>query len=271
MKKLLVVILSFFVSMNCVLAQTLLRVRLADDSRFNISVNGRHFNKQGTSITVGDLPPGKHFLKIYSVAYDRWGSAYDRVIYQGSVVTNYRMITQFVYDPYTRRVNIKDIPSGENGGPVPDYQNPDNNQYRAYYDNGSGKKYSQKEQDNSDNSAPPVANDAGNSASGVPAASPVPAGTFADTELEKLKARTDAKNTDTDKLKLVKEALKKETVTTFQVSAIMDWFLFESTKLEFAKWAYNITTDQDFYGDLSSKFDYKSSKEELEQFIKSRR
>jgi hypothetical protein len=153
----------------------------------------------------------------------------------------------------------------------------DNGQYRASDDDGTARNNARRDDDrrdddnrDNDNMPPPAVNNDSQVPPGSAVASPVPEGSFTDAASEKLKVKVDAKTTDTEKLKLMKEALRRETVTTFQVGTMLDWFLFESTRLEFAKWAYSITTDKDFYNDLASKFSYESSKEELAEFLKSR-
>ncbi|GAA4470527.1 hypothetical protein GCM10023093_31960 [Nemorincola caseinilytica] len=245
-------------------AQTLLRVHLADNSRINISVNGRYFNKRGTTVTVGDLPPGRHYLKIFGVSYDRWGRVYDRLVFQGWVNTKPGMITNFLYDPHNRTMSAMTNPIDDSRGPA--YaQNPTNGSYN------DGPAY---ERPTPDADAPVTGSDDTRATPlqpGTPVASPVASGTLTEEASDKLKARVDAKTTDTEKLKYIKEALRKETLTTFQVSYMMDWFLFESTKVEFARWAYNITSDKEYYADLAAKFNYSSSKEELQQFLDSRR
>src|SRR5262249_40457197 len=142
MKKLLFVLFMLLTASICSMAQSTLQVRLADNSRFKVAVNGRHFNRLGTSITVGDLPPGRHHLKIYSVAYDRWGRGYERTIYQGRVNTEYRMATHFVYDPYTRSINIREVLADE------DYRYSSSQE-----DEHSGKNYEQYKKGSNDEPA----------------------------------------------------------------------------------------------------------------------
>jgi hypothetical protein len=252
-------------------AQSLLRVHLADNSRINVSVNGRYFNRQGTTVTVGDLPPGRHLLKIYNITYDRWGRAYDRLVFQGTVNTSMGMVTNFLFDPRTRTMSANRNPIDNSRNAYRPNQPNDN--YREYGSDNDNNRY---EQPTAENAVPELAreeekNTVASLPAGTPAASPVPEGTFTDAKSDKIKAKVDAKATDTEKLRYMKEVLKNETVTTFQVSYMMDWFLFESTKVDFAKWAYSITTDKDFYDDLSSKFNYASSKEDFKKFISSRK
>jgi len=261
MKKLFFVLFAFCAGIGFADAQSTLKVRLADNSPFNISVNGRYFNRQGTSITLGDLPPGRQHIKIHTIVHDRWGRGYDRVIYQGTVNTEYRMATHFVYDPYTRRITIKETPTDGGYVSAPDEGNNDD-RYRS--DDRGNNNDDQGRRSNDDAVA-------SNKNSSMPAASPVPMGSFTDERSDKLKTKVDAKKTDTEKLALIKDELRKETLTTIQVGVMMDWFLFESTKVEFLKWAYNNTTDKDFYSDLAAKLNYKSSKDELSQFLKDRK
>lgn len=252
MKKLLLIILAATVSIATAEAQTQLRVRLADNSQINVAVNGRYFDKRGTTITVGDLPPGRHSLKIYTMRYDRWGRNYEHIAYQGAVRTSDGMVTNFTYDPYSGRVGMQLQYLDDNvpHNPAPDMNN--NN--------------------NEDIVQSPTEYDQTSPAS--PVASPVPAdelATFTEAKTEELKTKVAAKKTDTEKLRLLKDELKNESLTTKQVSYIMDWVLFESTKMEFVKWAYPITTDKENYDGLSKKFAYKSSQEELDNFIKDQR
>ena len=48
---------------------------------------------------------------------------------------------------------------------------------------------------------------------------------------------------------------------------MMDLFTFEATKVEFAKWAYQITVDTEYFIDLESKFAYKTSQDDLDKFL----
>jgi hypothetical protein len=88
-----------------------------------------------------------------------------------------------------------------------------------------------------------------------------------DGELDKLKKKVDAKNTDTDKMQVLKASLKSEQITVNQISYILSWLMFENSKLDFAKWAYNITADKAYFGDLKSNFSYKASTDDFDRFM----
>lgn len=242
-------VLCMLLSAGGLLAQSQIRVTTSDRSRITVAVDGRYFNRRGTAITVGDLPPGRHSLKIYAVQQDRWGSAYQTVVFQGRVTTEYRMVTNVVYNPYTRMARVKQM-SLDFGGAVPD------DDYTAYRDGT---------EEDATLSTPAM----------KPApravASPAPMGSLSFDKQEALKKKADAEKTDTKKLAFVKSGLNGETVSTTQVMEIMDWFLFESTRLEFAKWGYNIALDKQSYNDISTRFETPAYKQEFDAFVKKQR
>ncbi len=281
--------------------QSMLRVNMTDNSPITVSVDGRYFNKRGTSITVGDLPPGIHSIRIFGAPSSRWGRGYQEVIYRGRVRTSPGMVTLFTYDPYNGGVQQREEPTG--GPYAGNTPRGGYDQYKGgqYTPNGQGQRqgddvnndrgqnrgddiYDDRRERNDDRSAAPVPDNDGRNkkadddyappAGGTSAgASPISMeeSTLTDAETKKLKTRTNAKATDTEKMKLLKDELKKEKISTFQVSVIMDWFTFESSKVDFAKWAYDITTDKDNFADLASKFTYKDSQTDLDKFLETKR
>jgi len=250
MRFLFVWVLCMVLAGEGVMAQSQIRVTLSDRSRITVAVDGRYFNRRGTAITVGDLPPGRHSLKIYSVQYDRWGSPYERVIFQGRVTTEYRMITNVVYNPYTRMARVRQMSEDFMVGASADDE-------RAAYQDGVDEETSMPTSPSSASAQPAGA-----------VASPAPMGSLSFDKQEALKKKCDAEKTDTKKLTTVKSGLAGETVSTTQIMEMMDWFLFESTRLEFAKWAYSIALDKQSYRDLSSRFETPANKQEFDAFVK---
>lgn len=260
MKKLWIVLL-LAVGITSAEAQSMLRVHLTDNTPVNVAVDGRYFNKRGTGVTVGDLPPGRHLLQIYQATQDRRGRTFQDVIYEGKVKTYNGMISLFTYDPASNGIDIQqqDINTYSNNLP-PEAQGQNQNQ-RQYNNNGYN--------GNQDNYA---GNNDNNDA--APDISPVSAdkiGTLTDTKIDALKNKVAAKNTDTEKMKLLKDGLKDEKMTTNQVGVMIDWFGFESSKVDFAKWAYDNTVDNEYFSDLDAKFTYKNYQEDLDKFIQSKK
>ncbi len=74
-------------------------------------------------------------------------------------------------------------------------------------------------------------------------------------------------NFDESKLNTAKSILKANCLSTDQVVELCNLFSFEQSKLDFAKAAYNKTTDKANYFKVSNVFDFDASKEELSTFI----
>jgi Domain of unknown function (DUF4476) len=263
MKKILVIAFLLCVAFEEVQAQSLVKVHLTDNSPLNVAIDGRYFNKTGTSVTVGDLPPGRHRITIYSVMPDRRGRGRESVVYEGKINTEYGMVTLFTYDPNSDQVTMDEqdvntfnsslpangnVPAYDMSKPQQDPQQP--NAYRR-----RGRLYG---------------DDGGNDGNAAPVASPARIGSFNDAKMGDLKQKVDAENTDTKKTNVLKQGLEKETMTTYQVSQMMDWLEFEDSKVAFAEWAYDKVTDKDFYTDLENKLTYQNYRDELDQFIKSK-
>ena len=255
----LIILILMFIAGPAAIAQSLLKVLLTDNTPINVSVDGRYFNKRGTSVTVGDLPPGRHTLLIYVIQQDRRGRGHEEVIYRGKVNTMEGLVTIFSYDPNSRATNFETqdmntftIPREV---PQPSPVNDQNNAgYPAQTENNSA--------NNNDNNAEPAS----------PVASPVSAenlGTLTDSKTTELKTLVDAKKTDVEKMKVLQNALASEKITTNQVALFMDWFSFESSKVDFAKWAYTYTVDKENFISLENKLTYKNYEDDLDKFIKS--
>lgn len=246
MKRLVLALLFVFLIVADTYAQSLLKVRVADDRRINVWLDGRYFNKAGTSVTVGDLPAGRHLLRIYSMVMTRSGRTRQEVIYQGTIKTFRGKITLVDYDPVSEDVDIR-AEESDGRPPLQDQM--------AAAPKG-------EVEDN-----PRTTNE---DQSGVPVASPVAIeelSTLNDGKIDKLKTKVAPKKTDTEKMNLIKEGLTEEMMTTKHVSLIMDWLGFESSKVEFAEWAYPKTIDKEAYSDLLKKLKYKNYQDELEKFL----
>jgi hypothetical protein len=70
-----------------------------------------------------------------------------------------------------------------------------------------------------------------------------------------------------DKMTVAKQVLKVNCVSSDQVVEIMNLFSFEDNKVEFAKAAYDKTTDKGNYYKVNDAFTYSSSIDELNEFL----
>jgi len=72
---------------------------------------------------------------------------------------------------------------------------------------------------------------------------------------------------DSDKLRIARQAVRRNGVFAEQVLQIMDMFSFESTKLKFAKFAYRYTIDRNNYYVVNNGFSFSSSIRNLDNYI----
>jgi hypothetical protein len=94
-------------------------------------------------------------------------------------------------------------------------------------------------------------------------------GNIGNGDITRLKPQVQAKQTDTEKLKLMQSSLENASYTTTQVGIMMGWLSFDDSRLEFAKWAYGRTTDKAQYSSLEKEFSLDASKDEFLNFLKS--
>lgn len=73
-----------------------------------------------------------------------------------------------------------------------------------------------------------------------------------------------------DRINVVQQASKGKSFTLEQVSQISSVFTFEEDKLDFVKWAYDSTYDIDNFYKLYAVFTFSDSKNELNEFLKTK-
>jgi hypothetical protein len=211
--------------------RSVIRVALSDDSRLAISIDDRYYDKQGRSLTVGDLPAGRHRLKIYSfVPYKNRKGGRARTLYSGMITISEGTITYLTYDINSDKLRAKtEYLETNNWNNETDATRPMTPRDHTYSNQLNGQ------------------------------------------DISALKAAVDERITDTDKQKLVQSVLEGSSYTTEQVRTIISWFNFESTKLDVAKWAYKGVSDKQNYWKVESDFTYTSSKDEFNTYISSQK
>ncbi len=260
-----------------VFAQSWLKVSLSDRSKITVAVDSRYFNQRGESVTVGNLPPGRHNVRIFTYRQDEDGTGYQKTVFEGMVKTYRDQVTILTYDTYYRTTATSYAEGGYANNSQPgeqrhDYPENTNEQQTGNNQNYNSQNNSNNQVDNSNSYQPPAATS--DRATNEPAASPVKKDEILNetpaknAKLDKVKKKVLLKNTDTERMKLVNASFKKDRLSTDQVCKIMDWFSFESSKMEFAQWAYTHVTDKHNYSKTRDKLTYKSYREEMDQFLK---
>lgn len=222
----------------------LLRIQLSDHNPLTVAIDGRYYRKHGTALTIGDLPQGKHHVKVYAYYPPRRnGNARAELLYESNIRTKRGTFTNCIVDAKTGYATID----------IRDLSDNDFKQAPAQPDNNADNIYGN--QPNADN----ITN---NDYKGA-----IPDNALNPGDMDALKSKVNTKIADGDKLKIIKNNLKNRSYYTDQVNVMMGWLNFESTRLELAKWAYSHVIDKRNYYSLEKQFTFKSSKVEFESYI----
>lgn len=89
-------------------------------------------------------------------------------------------------------------------------------------------------------------------------------------QLNNLRRNVSEKATDSEKQSIMVAYLDKRTYNTEQLMTMLDWFTFEGSKLEFAKWSYGRVSDRMNFGQIKSKFSFNSSKKAVDDLLQRR-
>lgn len=217
-----------------------LRIKLSTNQLLAVSVDDRYYDRRGTSITIGDLPAGRHYLKVYSNRIGRNGNSRPNMVYSGYVDLKPNSRNMAVVDPFQRKMTMRTTQT---------FDRNDNDVYENWNDrrdnrrNDRDDRYDDRYNDNA----------------------------LLNSEVSDLNGRVQDRSMDGDKLKLVQSVLTNRTYYTEQLRTMLGWFSFESTKLEFAKWAYDNAIDKENYWKLEDVFSFSSSKNELTEYVDARK
>jgi hypothetical protein len=234
-----------------------LRLRLSDGGIIAVNLDGRYIFRNTTSLTLDGIRPGLHRIEVYR----DYGARYrPRRIYTGTIRLREGNFYDGLVDTRRRTLQLRSDAGRERTAPIEEPRQPDN---RNETPDRAGQ----------DEIYPPGTPQNGREGYGsFPHGRPhngsgYSAGSFSARDMSDLHTRVDEHITDTDKEKLMKRALGDRSPSTAQVRDMLGWFSFESTRLDFAKWAYARVSDKDEYWKLEDVFSFESSKEEFSQTI----
>src|SRR6478752_6361913 len=114
MKKLLLSALIPVVLPFIALAQTgnrsVLKVRLSDRTPLSVNIDGRHFEGNGSVLTVANIPAGPHRVEVFSEA--GFGFRPHRV-FTGTIRIAPRTVNTAIVDLYNRGIRLRTRPADE--------------------------------------------------------------------------------------------------------------------------------------------------------------
>ena len=297
-----------------------LKVSLTDNAPISISVDDAFLDMKGPIITVRDITPGVHNVKVFRADMPR--GAKPAPIQVFTVRTNAENATTCIVDPIKHTVNIRtntisrfekdndpavddvyekvkdkqqdqvqinvikedrivetrdlrdntvqqDGDAADNNGRNPrDGRRMDNNNDRD--DNAD-----EDADDQNDRSAQNGrGRDRKNDAKGIrydgryeDNATPVP---MTVKEINALKTRVQKRTADAQKEAMLEEAISDRSYNTEQVRTMLRWMKNESSRLDFAKYAYDGVSDPENFLKLNTEFKLPASKKELKVLVNTR-
>lgn len=250
-----------------------LRFRTKTNRPLTVVIDGRHFKRYGTVLTIGDIPPGMHRVKIYyyypggnSGGY-RTYRAHAELIYQGRIRVAPATMYYCVIDGEYGKMNVREshmvsLDANEETYPINihiDEERPEDLSRRYKYEDRDRERERQRAEDKKGRSGDISFNNN----------EPTTAALTRE-QMVTLRKSVDEKITDNDKLTLMQQYLRNKSMTTEQVSVMLDWLTFEASRLELAKTCYDKVSDNENYLQIANKFTFQNSKKELEDYMFSR-
>lgn len=104
-----------------------------------------------------------------------------------------------------------------------------------------------------------------------PVYEPAPCSMLNNSDFEAAKGSIKGKTFEDSKLTTAKQVTKANCLSAAQIKSIMDLFTYESSKLEYAKFAYPFCYEQNKYYQVNDAFGFESSIDELDEFLQSQR
>ncbi|MBL7718299.1 MAG: DUF4476 domain-containing protein [Flavipsychrobacter sp.] len=222
------------------MADASLRIKLTTDQLVSISVDDRYYERRTRSITVGNIPAGRHYLKVYNFRETRGGNGRANLVYSGYVDLKPNSFNAAVVDPLRKKMTMRTTQSFDRNTP--------NDYYESWNDRRDDNQWNDRDRDRdrwNDN-------------------------VLRNQDVTDLNLRVKDRITDGDKVKLMQQVLTSRSYYTDQLRTMMGWLSFESSKLDFAKWAYDNALDKENYWKLEDLFSFSSSKDELTSYVQSR-
>ena len=124
---LLLFILSSFSTESAARWKCVLKIELNDHSPLTVAIDNRDYKKVGTSLTFNDLPPGRHYLRVYEYKEYRDGTGGNaKLVYTGSVRIKKNTYTHCVVNPSTAEMMVTTHEMVMDNRPVSTPNNPSN-------------------------------------------------------------------------------------------------------------------------------------------------
>jgi len=213
-------------------------IRTYNYAPINVWIDGRLIVEKPVSlIKIHEISPGKHFLKIVKYKTGRFHN-YRQIIYKGYVFIKPNCRIEMIVDHANRLQVIQHH-----------YRSRHHDRYRHH-------EFEDRDADDTHGAY----YDESNYLSGE-------GSVMSKHEFKNLKRLIRAQSFESEKLDMAKQNLQNHWIISKQVRDIMYLLNYESSRLNFAKYAYDYTIDKDRYYRVYDALNYRSSADELDLFL----
>jgi hypothetical protein len=227
-----------------------LNIRLWDNGMFTVVLNNQQFQTPSVNFSMGNLQPGNHTLKVFRNFVNPYGyGGHVKMVYNGFLNIKPNTNMYAFINPKGQLVVESIMPRYKKGYGYGNNWN-NNNNYNSYGSNYGNYQYNNNYGGNSQNCG-----EYGYSYG------------MSSEQFSQLKLTIGNTSFDNTRLSIMKQATSANQLTTSQVNELLGMLSFESTRLDFAKFAYTYTLDKENYYMVNNAFSFSSSVAELNNFI----
>ena len=241
-------------------AQSKLSITMVGNAAIRMTIDDKHYFCQDNSLTVDDLAPGYHSVKLFLVKKDRWNhSPSGQMVYNANLLIKPQYYTDIVINRFGKTlVDEQPLSRGD------------------FYDNNNWYDDRNIDRNNDRNADPrypvdsrdPRGGNGGNGGRGGNQPYDIQPMPMADDAFAAAREAVRREGFDNGKLVVAQQVADKNYFTCAQVRELARLFSFDDRKLEFAKYAYGRTLDRNNYFIINDVFAFSKSKEDLANYIK---
>lgn len=226
-------------------AQSKLSITMVGNGAIRAVIDDRNYICQDNSLTIEDLAPGYHSVKLFLVRKERWNNAaYGQQVYNANLLIKSQYYTDIVVNRFGKTlVDEQPLTRGDY------YDNMDRG--NGGYGGNNGKDW-----DNHDNRPGQGYNN------------PRAPQQMSDDAFAMAREAIRKESFDNTRMTVAQQIADNNYFTTAQVKELVKLFAFEDRKLDFAKYAYARTLDRNNYFTINEVFSFSRTKEDLADYIK---
>lgn len=215
----------------------MLKLRLSDGAPLSVNIDGQFIDRNTSILRLDGIEPGQHKIEVYR---NRANNRKPKRIFTGTIPLDGGTVYIGLVDLYSQRLRMKTRPydprrDGAGGTAAADSDMP------ATGAAGDGFGSFPKGKD-AESARPDFSRNA------------VPAGIIAPARMTTLEKQVMAKQTESDRLDVLKKNLMSARVSVAQLDKMMGWLNFESSRLELSDWMRSRVADRANMPQLTYRF-----------------